>query len=59
MRGSLLSAFDGQLTHLDGLVVVRAEPTGMSAAQSEASAAFSTGLLAGVAARGCQRWASS
>ncbi len=52
VRASLLSAFDGQLTRLEGLVVMRAEPTGMSAAQSEASAAFESGLLAGVAAVG-------
>jgi len=50
VRASLLSAFDGQLTRLEGLVVVRAEPAGMSAAQSESSAAFESGLLAGVAA---------
>ena len=30
VRGSLLSAFDGQLGKLEGLVVMRAEPTGMS-----------------------------
>ena len=52
VRGSLLSAFDGQLTRLEGLVVVRAEPTGMSAADSEASAAFESGMLTGVAAAG-------
>jgi hypothetical protein len=52
VRASLLSAFDGQLTRLEGLVVMRAEPTGMSAEQSEASAAFESGLLAGVAAVG-------
>jgi hypothetical protein len=50
VRASLLSAFDGQLTRLEGLVVVRAEPSGMSAEESEASAAFESGLLAGVAA---------
>jgi hypothetical protein len=50
VRASLLSAFDGQLTRMEGLVVMRAEPTGMSAEQSEASAAFETGLLAGVSA---------
>jgi hypothetical protein len=50
VRTSLLSAFDGQLTQLEGLVVMRAEPTGMSAAQSEAASAFESGLLAGVAA---------
>jgi len=52
VRTSLLSAFDGQLTHLEGVVVMRAEPAGMSADQSEASAAFESGLLAGVAAAG-------
>jgi hypothetical protein len=52
VRSSLLSAFDGQLTRLEGLVVMRAEPTGMSAAQTEASAVFESGLLAGVAAAG-------
>jgi hypothetical protein len=52
VRASLLSAFDGQLTRLEGLVVMRAEPTGMNAQESEASAAFESGLLAGVAAAG-------
>jgi len=52
VRGSLLSAFDGQLGRLEGLVVVRADPTGMSPEQSEASTAFETGLINGVAAVG-------
>jgi Copper transport outer membrane protein, MctB len=52
VRGSLLSAFDGQLSRLEGLVVVRADPTDMSPEQTEASAAFETGLLNGVAAVG-------
>jgi hypothetical protein len=50
VRASLLSAFDGQLTHLEGIVVMRAEPTGMTAAQTEESAAFESGLIAGVMA---------
>ncbi len=50
VRASLFSAFDGQLTRLEGLVVMRAEPTGMSTSQSEAVAAFESGLLVGVAA---------
>jgi hypothetical protein len=54
VRGSLLSAFDGQLTHLEGLVVMRAEPSGMDAQDSEDAAAFDTGLLDGVAAVGVQ-----
>jgi Copper transport outer membrane protein, MctB len=52
VRASLMSAFDGQLGRLEGLVVMRAEPAGMSDAQSEASAAFASGMLAGVAAAG-------
>jgi hypothetical protein len=52
VRGSLLSAFDGQLSRLEGLVVVRAEPTGMNPEQTEASAGFESGLLAGVSAAG-------
>jgi hypothetical protein len=51
VRGSLLSAFDGQLTHLEGLVVAR---TGASeaGAEAEADSHFEDGLLAGVAAVG-------
>jgi hypothetical protein len=52
VRASLLSAFDGQLTRLEGLVVVRADPTGMTPEQAQASAAFESGLIAGVAAVG-------
>jgi hypothetical protein len=52
VRGSLLSAFDGQLSRLEGLILMRADPTAMSAEQSEASTAFESGLLAGVAAVG-------
>ena len=52
VRGSLLSAFDGQLGKLEGLVVMRSEPTGMSTEQVQASAAFESGLIAGVTAVG-------
>jgi hypothetical protein len=52
VRGSLLSAVDGQLHKLDGIVVMRADPTGMTPAQTEASAALESGLLNGVAAAG-------
>lgn len=52
VRASLLSAFDGQLTRLEGLVVMRAEPTGMTPEQSEASSALESGLLAGAKAVG-------
>jgi Copper transport outer membrane protein, MctB len=51
-RASLMSAFDGQLTRLEGLVVMRAEPSGATPVQSEDSAALESGLLSGVAAAG-------
>jgi hypothetical protein len=52
VRGQLLSAFDGQLGKLEGLVVMRSEPTGMTSEQIEASSAFESGLIAGVTAVG-------
>lgn len=52
VRSRLMSAFDGQLSRLQGLVVMRAEPAGMNPEQSEASTAFAAGLLEGVAAAG-------
>ncbi len=52
VRSSLWSAFDGQLEKLNGLVVVRSDPAGMGPEQSEAAAAFESGLLTGVAAAG-------
>jgi Copper transport outer membrane protein, MctB len=52
VRASLMGAFDGQLGRLEGLVLMRAKPIGMNAAQTEASAAFESGLLTGVAAVG-------
>jgi hypothetical protein len=52
VRGSLFSAFDGQLTRLEGLVLMRAEPVGMTAAQSEATALFEAGLIKGLTAVG-------
>ncbi|HEY2398217.1 MAG TPA: copper transporter [Solirubrobacteraceae bacterium] len=52
VRGSLLSAFDGQLGKLKGVVVMRADPSGMTPQQTEASAAFESGLLNGIAAGG-------
>jgi hypothetical protein len=51
-RGPLLSAFDGQLGKLAGLVVVRAQPAGMTPQQLEASGAFESGLLDGATAAG-------
>jgi hypothetical protein len=52
VRSSLLSAFDGQLTHLEGLVVARTVNSSLSAEAAEADTRFEDGLLAGVAAVG-------
>jgi hypothetical protein len=49
VRPRLLSAFDGQLTRLDGLVVMRDDPSSQTPAQAQISSQFETGLLAGVA----------
>lgn len=54
VRGGLLSAFDGQLTHLEGLVVARTAGSGLSAEAAESDARFEAGVLAGVAAVGVQ-----
>ena len=52
VRGRLLTAFDGQLGKLDGLVVMRNQPSALSATQAKAVDALESGLLAGVAAVG-------
>ncbi len=52
VRSALMSAFDGQLRRLEGLVVMRAQPAGMDTAEDEASASLETGLLAGAGAAG-------
>jgi hypothetical protein len=51
-RGHLLSAFDGQLGRLEGVVLMRADPTGMIGEQLQAAGAFQSGLIRGVAAVG-------
>lgn len=53
VRSSLMSAFDGQLSHLEGLIVERVPPSGQLNAQAtEADSRFEDSLLAGVAAAG-------
>jgi len=51
-RGHLLSAFDGQLGRLEGVVLMRADPTGMIGEQLQSVGAFQSGLIRGVAAAG-------
>jgi Copper transport outer membrane protein, MctB len=52
VRNRLLTAFDGQLGRLQGLVVMRALPIGMTPEETRASAAFDAGLIDGVVAVG-------
>jgi hypothetical protein len=52
VRTTLLSSDDGQPGGLEGVVVMRAEPTGMSGAALATAHEFESGLLAGIAARG-------
>ncbi|HVR05447.1 MAG TPA: copper transporter [Solirubrobacteraceae bacterium] len=51
-RAKLLSSYDGQLGAVEGVVVMRSEPAGMSAAASQAAAALDSGLIAGLKAKG-------
>jgi hypothetical protein len=52
VRGRLLTAFDGQLGRLQGLVVVRSDPTGETPEQAKALSAFEAGFVGGVATVG-------
>jgi hypothetical protein len=48
VRGRLLTAFDGQLGRLEGLVLVRNDPAAMTPEQTKASAAFESGFVDGL-----------
>jgi hypothetical protein len=48
VRGPLLTAFDGQLGRLQGLVIVRSDPSTETPEQAKASAAFESGFVRGV-----------
>jgi hypothetical protein len=52
VRNRLLSAFDGQLGKLEGLVVMRSQPTEMTPPQTQALTSFQSGLIDGVTAVG-------
>ncbi|HEX4838470.1 MAG TPA: copper transporter [Solirubrobacteraceae bacterium] len=45
----LFSSYDGQLGKLEGLVVVRSDPAGMSPQAAKSTGEFESGLIAGVA----------
>jgi hypothetical protein len=52
VHARLLSSYDGALGKLEGLVVVRSDPFGMSAQVAKGTAEFESGLISGVAAEG-------
>jgi Copper transport outer membrane protein, MctB len=52
VRNRLLSAFDGQLGKLQGVVIARSQPAEMTPQQSQALAAFQSGVIDGVTAVG-------
>jgi hypothetical protein len=52
VRGRLLTAFDGQLGKLQGLVVVRDDPPSETSEQARVTAAFESGFVGGVATVG-------
>ena len=50
VRDRLLSSFNGQLGHVNGVVLVRNDPPGMSPTDTQAVNSFETGLVAGLTA---------
>ena len=52
VQARLLSSFDGQLEGLDGLVVVRSEPEGMTPEQAKITGEFEGGLIEGATTGG-------
>lgn len=52
VHAKLLSSYDGELGKLEGVVVVRNEPEGMSPEAAKAVAELQSGLIAGVASEG-------
>jgi copper transport outer membrane protein MctB len=52
VRDTLLSAFDGTLERLDGVVVYRADPSTLQPADAAAENSFETGLIQGITSQG-------
>ncbi|MGH2834746.1 MAG: copper transporter [Solirubrobacteraceae bacterium] len=53
-RSKLLSSYDGQLEGLEGIVVMRSEPAGMSAEAARQTHEFESGLIAGIKTEGVE-----
>jgi hypothetical protein len=52
VQARLLSSYDGEFGKLDGLVVMRNEPSGMGSEEAKGSGEFESGLIEGVGAKG-------
>jgi hypothetical protein len=52
VRSKLLSSYDGQLGGLEGVVVMRSEPTGMSSQATHQTHELESGLIAGMSTEG-------
>ncbi|HEY5192665.1 MAG TPA: copper transporter [Solirubrobacteraceae bacterium] len=52
VRPRLLSSYDGEFGKLDGLVVMRSQPTGMSSEAAKLTGEFESGLIEGATAAG-------
>jgi hypothetical protein len=52
LQGKLLSSFDGQLEGLEGLVVVRNDPEGMTPVEAKVAAEFEAALVEGATTAG-------
>jgi Copper transport outer membrane protein, MctB len=52
VRSKLLSSYDGQLGGLEGVVVMRSEPAGMSLQATQQTHELESGLIAGIEAEG-------
>lgn len=52
VRPTLLSSYDGQLGGLDGVVVMRGEPAGLSGQAATSARELESGLIAGLRAKG-------
>ncbi len=49
---TLLSSYDGELGKLEGVVIMRSEPAGMSPEATKSTSEFDSGLIAGVVSEG-------
>lgn len=49
---TLLSSYDGELGKLEGIVIMRSEPAGMSAEAAKSTGEFESGLIAGAVSEG-------